>query len=159
MRVVLVGAMLVFASVVAAQDLTLKGPTGTTATFSAQQIAALPHVHFTFAAHGESHAFEGPLLIDLLAKVGTPTGKDIGGSGLANAVIVTARDGYRVVFGLAELDAATRPNRIIVADKSDGAALREKDGPFKLVVEGDLRPARSVRMVQSIEVVNLGAAR
>ena len=69
MRVLLVGAMLAVASAVAAQDLTLKGPTGTTATLSAQQIAALPHVHFTFAAHGESHVFEGPLLSDLLAKV------------------------------------------------------------------------------------------
>jgi len=138
-----------------AQTLTLKGPAGETAILSRADIAAMPHVGFVFDAHGQKHAYEGVPLIDLLAKVGAPTGKALGGKALADAVRATAADGYQVVFGLGELDPGTRPNRIILADKADGAAISEKDGPFRLVVEGDLRPARGARMVTMIEVIPL----
>lgn len=151
-------ALLAFALPAGAQTLALTGPTGQAMSLSRSDLAALPHVAFTFDAHGQKHAYEGVLLIDLLAKVGTPTGRALGGKALANAVRATATDGYQVVFGLGELDPGTRPNRIIVADKADGAALGEKDGPFKLVVEGDLRPARGARMLTSVEVIPLGNA-
>ena len=135
--------------------LSLKGPTGQTASLSAADVAGLPRVSIAFDAHGEKHVYEGPLLIDVLAKVGTPTGKAIHGPEMADVVLVKAQDGYQVAFGLAELDPGTRPNRIILADKADGAPLSGKDGTFKLVAEGDLRPARSARMVSEIEVLRL----
>ena len=138
-----------------AQSIILKGPTGQTATVSATDLAALPRVSFSFDAHGEKHVYEGPLLIDVLAKVGAPTGKAIHGPEMADVVLVTAQDGYQVAFGLAEIDPGARANRIILADKADGAALAAKDGVFKVVVEGDLRPARSARRVSQIEVIRL----
>ncbi len=138
-----------------AQTLDLKGPSGQTATLTAADVASLPRVSFTFDAHGQKHVYEGPLLIDVLAKVGMPTGKAIHGLEMADVVLVKAQDGYQVAFGLAELDPGTRPNRIILADKADGAPLGGKDGTFKLVAEGDLRPARSARMVSEIEVLRL----
>lgn len=95
----------------------------------------------------------------MLAKVGTPTGKAIHGPEMADVVLVRAQDGYAVAFGLAELDPGTRSNRIILADKADGAPLGGKDGAFKLIAEGDLRPARSARMVSQIEVLRLAAAK
>ncbi len=138
-----------------AQTLVLKGPTGQTASLSAADLSGLPRVSFAFDSHGERHVYEGPLLIDVLAKVGTPTGKAIHGAEMADVVLVKAQDGYQVAFGLAELDPGTRPNRIILADKADGAPLSGKDGALKLVAEGDLRPARSARMVTEIEVLRL----
>jgi hypothetical protein len=138
-----------------AQSIVLKGPEGQAATLASTDLAALPRVSFTFDSHGEKHIYEGPLLIDVLAKVGTPTGKAIHGPEMADVVLVKARDGYQVAFGLAELDPGTRPNRIILADTADGAPLGGKDGAFKLVVEGDLRPARSARMVTEVEVLRL----
>jgi hypothetical protein len=138
-----------------AQSLVLKGPDGRSATLAAADIAALPRVSVTFEGHGETHVYEGPLLIDVLAKVGTPTGKAIHGPEMADIVLVKASDGYQVAFGLAELDPGTRANRIILADKADGAPLGAKDGAFRLVAEGDLRPARSARMVSRIEVSRL----
>lgn len=138
-----------------AQDLVVKGPAGQAATLSSADLATLPRVSFSFDSHGDKHVYEGPLLIDVLAKVGTPTGKAIHGAEMADVVLVRAGDGYQVAFGLAELDPGTRPNRIILADKIDGAPLSGKDGAFKLVAEGDLRPARSARMVTQIEVVRL----
>ncbi len=140
-----------------AQTLALKGPAGQTVTLTAADVAALPRVGLTFDAHGRKHAYEGPLLIDVLAKAGVPTGKALRGPALAHAVIVRASDGYAVVYGLAELDPGTRANRVILADRADGAPLDAKDGPFKVVAEGDLRPARGARLVTAIEVVNLGA--
>jgi hypothetical protein len=131
----------------------LIGPTGQSATISTADLAALPRVKVSFDAHGDTHEYEGPLLIDVLAKVGAPTGKALRGDALADVVMVSASDGYRVAFGLAEMDPGTRPNRIILADRMDGAPMGPKDGPFKLVVEGDLRPARSVRMVSAVQVI------
>jgi hypothetical protein len=138
-----------------AQSLSLKGPAGQTASLTAADLASLPRVSVTFDAHGETHVYEGPLLIDVLAKVGAPTGKAIHGAEMADVVLVKAQDDYQVAFGLAELDPGTRPNRIILADKADGVPLAAKDGAFKLVVEGDLRPARSARMVREVEVLRL----
>lgn len=154
---VLAAALASVALPCAAQSLILKGPAGQTMAVSRAELAALPHVGFAFDAHGQRHAYEGVLLFELLAKVGTPTGKSLGGKALAHAVRATSADGYQVVFGLGEIDPGTRPNRIIVADRADGAPLGETDGAFKLVVEGDLRPARGARMLTMIEVIPMGS--
>ncbi len=151
-------ALTVFATPVLAQNLALVGPDGQAVTLTAAELAALPRQTIAFAGHGESHVYEGPLLIDVLAKAGAPTGKALRGPEMADVVLVEANDGYAVALGLAEADPGTRANRIILADRADGAPLAAKDGPFKLVVEGDLRPARSARMVARITVMRLGGA-
>ncbi len=159
MRLIIAAAALaLFATPALAQSLALVGPDGQTATLSAAELAALPRQSVTFAGHGESHVYEGPLLIDVLAKVGAPSGKALRGAELADVALVEASDGYKVALGLAEADPGTRPNRVILADRADGAALASGDGPFRLVVEGDLRPARSARMVSKVTVMRLGGA-
>ena len=156
MRTVMFAAVLALvASPALAQTLRLIGPRGQAVTLTAADLASLPSVKFTFDAHGQKHDYEGPLLIDLLAKVGAPTGKALGGKALAHVVLVTSADGYRVALGLAEADPGTRPNRIIVADRADGQPLSGNEGPFKLVIEGDLRPARAARMVTDVRVIAL----
>jgi hypothetical protein len=139
-----------------AQSLRATGPGGQVESFGAAAIAAMPHVKATLTAHGETHVFEGPLLIDILARVGAPTGAAIRGAEMADVVLVTGSDGYRVALGLAETDPAFRGDRIVLADRVDGHAIEAKDGPFRLVVEGDLKPARSVRMVTTVGVVRAG---
>lgn len=159
LRPILLAAVLVLgATPVLAQELALVGVDGRTTTLTAADIAALPRVTVRFAGHGESHDYEGPLLIDVLAKVGAPIGEALRGPALADVVLVEAKDGYRVAFGLAEADPRTRPNRMILADRADGAPLSAKDGPFKVIVEGDLRPARSARMVARITLARFGEA-
>lgn len=136
--------------------LSLTGPEGQTLTLTAADLAALPRQTVVLDAHGQKNSFEGPLLIDVLAKVGAPTGKALRGAALGEAVLVTSSDGYQVALGLAEADPGTRANRIIIADRMDGAPLPAKDGAFRLVVEGDLRPARAARLVTNIKVIKLG---
>lgn len=102
--------------------------------------------------HGEKHIFEGVPLTELLARVGAPTGERLRGKELTHVVIVRSRDGYQVTLSLAETDPTVSPRKVILADRSDGAVISGEDGPFRLVVEGDLKPARSARMVAAIEV-------
>ncbi|HEX7759764.1 MAG TPA: molybdopterin-dependent oxidoreductase [Caulobacteraceae bacterium] len=142
----------------AAQSVSLTGPNGQILTLSAADIAALPHEHLALRQEGKSLSYEGVPLALLLQKVGAPSGKALRGTELADVVVVTAADGYRVVLALAETDALMRPEHILLADRgAGGAALDPKEGPFRLVVEGDLRAARSARMVTSIVVSQLPA--
>ncbi len=116
------------------------------------ELDALPRVKVGATEHGAPHVFEGALLADVLAKVGAPAGKAIRGKELADVVVVEARDGYKVVLDLAGTDAATRADRVVLADRMDGSPLPSDKGPFQLIVEGDLRQARSARMVTAIRL-------
>ncbi len=141
---------------VAAEDVApsvaVAGLEGQKATLTIADVGALPRVKLSAREHGAEHVFEGALLGDVLMKVGAPAGNAIRGAELADVVIVEARDGYKVVLSLAGTDASMRADRVILADRMDGAALETGKGPFQLVVEGDLRAARAVRMVTSIRL-------
>lgn len=86
------------------------------------------------------------------ALVGAPQGQALRGPALADVLIVTAQDGYRVALSLAGVDPAISPQRTIIADRKAGQPLDPHEGPFRLVVEGDKRPARSARQVVSVEL-------
>ena len=77
------------------------------------------------------------------------------GKALAGYVIAEAKDGYAVVFSLGELDPDLGAARIVVADKRDGKLLFAYQGPVRLVVPADKEGARSVRMLEKLEVVKL----
>lgn len=74
---------------------------------------------------------------------------------MASYILAEASDGYRVVFALAELDSDFQDSNVIVADMQDGAALGPNQGPLKLVAPHDKRPARWIRMLNSLTVVTL----
>jgi hypothetical protein len=152
---ILAGALALATTQANAQTLKLEGQAGQHAVVTAAELAALPHETIKVVFHGQAHAFEGAPLAALLAKVGAPAGEAIKGRELATVVRVTARDGYQVVLGLAETDPGTRAGRVIVADREDGRPLGADDGPFRLVVSDDLRPARSARQVERLEVLNI----
>lgn len=166
MKAVLLSAVLALAAVPAsAQSVAVRpvnvvvnvtGPAGQVTRFDLGALAAMPQAKATLTAHGETHVWEGPLLIDVLAKAGAPTGQAIRGAEMADVVLITGQDGYRVALGLAEVDPGVRADKFILADRVDGHPIEGKDGPVRLVIEGDLRPARSVRMVRSIAVVRAG---
>jgi len=152
-------ALLLLASSLAAEEaspnVSLTGLDGQQASITIEELDALPRVTVSVEQHGAVHVFEGALLGDVLAKAGVPRGKAIHGAELADVVLIEARDGYKVALDLAGTDAATRAERVILADRMDGAPLDAEKGPFQLVIEGDLRPARAARMVSSIKVERL----
>jgi hypothetical protein len=71
---------------------------------------------------------------------------------MARRVVVEAADGYRVVFALAELDPSIGARHVLVVDREDGNPLSASDGPYRLVVEGEVRPARWSRQVVAFHV-------
>lgn len=135
-----------------AASVALTGLNGEQASITVAELDTLPRVKISVDQHGAIHAYEGALLGEVLAKVGVPRGKAIHGPEMADVVIIEARDGYKVALDLAGTDASTRSDRVILADSMDGSPLEAEKGPFQLVVEGDLRPARAVRMVSAIKI-------
>jgi hypothetical protein len=138
-----------------AKSLNLTGLEGQQFTLTTAALNEMPRLQVTLAEHGATHVFEGVALEDLLAKVGAPSGKAIHGKELADVVVIEARDGYKVVIDLAATDPSFRKERVVLADRMDGAVLPAERGPFQLVVEGDLRSARAVKMVSAIRLLRV----
>lgn len=99
--------------------------------------------------------YEGVALAALLKQAGVPQGPQLRGAAMATYILAEASDGYRVTFSLAELDSDFENSEVLVADTLNGAPLGDKLGPLRLVVPHDKRPARWVRMLQSIKVVSI----
>ena len=127
---------------------------GQTTTLTPADLKALPHQTVTFHnVHTKAdETYSGVPLTDLLAKYRAPTGDKLRGKGLSAYVVATGSDGYKAVLSLAETDPSFHPGDVIVADTIDGKPIGEKDGPFRLVVTEDKRPARSVHNLVSVEL-------
>jgi hypothetical protein len=140
--------------VAAAQSVTVTGLTGQKLELAAADIAALPHQPVTLQLEGgRSEACEGVALNVILAKVGAPQGKALRGPEMADVIEVGAADGYRVALALAETDPMMRGDKVFLADRCNGGPMTAPDGPFRLIVLGDGRPARSARQVTSIAIL------
>jgi DMSO/TMAO reductase YedYZ molybdopterin-dependent catalytic subunit len=117
------------------------------------ELKAMPRIAVTVSEEAKEVHYEGVLVGELLKRAGAPLGRELSGKALTTYVQATAKDGYQVVFSLAELDPAFTPNEIIVADTIDGKPLFDYQGPLRIVAPHDKRGARSIRMLQRIEVV------
>ena len=69
-------------------------------------------------------------------------------------VVAEGMDSYRVLYSLAEVDPSIHTGDVIVADTLDGQKLG-KDGAFKMVSSEERRPARWVRNLTSISVIQV----
>jgi hypothetical protein len=119
-----------------------------------QDFAKLPQLHVSGTDHeGKKHEYDGVSLQDVLATAGVATGDGLRGKELADYIVAEGSDGYRIVFSVAELDPAFSNTQVIVATRVDGQPLQARDGPMRLVVPGDKRQARWVRMLTSVSLV------
>jgi DMSO/TMAO reductase YedYZ molybdopterin-dependent catalytic subunit len=103
----------------------------------------------------ENEVYEGTPLEGLLKQAGATLGSQLRGKAMATYILAEGADGYRVIYSLAELDGDFQVSDVIVADTMDGKPLGDKLGPLRLVAPHDKRPARWVRMLHSIQVVNV----
>lgn len=117
-------------------------------------------VDVTFQSGGEAedHTFTGVLLIDLLNHAGVPAGPDERNPLLKYYVVVTANDGYQVVFSGGELDPNFGNVPIMIAWEQDGAPVTGEDGPVRIAAPGDLRGGRYVFGVVSIDLFSVAAS-
>ena len=96
---------------------------------------------------GKEHAYTGVDVQDILNLAGVTTGEQLRRENLTKYMLARCADGYEVLFSLAELDSAFTDRRIILADDLEGKPLPAGKGPFRLVVPGEHRPARSCQQV------------
>ncbi len=134
--------------------LTILGAPGQRGVFTPKSLREYPHQTVTIFDHhtNKNETYSGVPLIDLLAKLGVPHGKDLMGKALGQYIVATGSDGYKSVVALGEADPEFHPGMVLIADTMDGKPL-DKAGPFRLVVTEDKRPARSVRNLVRIEVM------
>lgn len=144
-----------FVSAASQMTLTVGGDVPHPLSLTTADIKAMPRTTVTVSEEGRDVKYEGVLVGELLKRAEAPVGRDLTGQAVASYVLCKAKDGYQVVFSLPELDPAFTSNDIIVADTIDGKPLFDYQGPFRIVAPHDKRGARSIRMVQSIDVVRL----
>jgi DMSO/TMAO reductase YedYZ molybdopterin-dependent catalytic subunit len=136
-----------------AMALTVKGAVKQELHLTLVDLKAMPHTKVTAKGHdGSSHEYEGITLQSLLAKAGVPQSGDLRGKNMIRYVVAEAADHYRAVFSLAELDADFAGESVLVADAVDSKDPGPDQGPLRLVVPGDKRQGRWVRMLKSIVV-------
>lgn len=140
------------AAAAAAAPLTITGELKQPLTLDAALLRSLPRERVQASDHGKPGNWEGVKLSALLEKAGAPLGDALRGRNLAGYVLVSAADGYRVVFALAEFDAAFGGSGAILADTRDGKPLDAHEGPYRIIVPAEKRPGRWVRQVQNIEL-------
>jgi DMSO/TMAO reductase YedYZ molybdopterin-dependent catalytic subunit len=101
---------------------------------------------------GKEHTYSGVILATILQKAGVTLGKDLKGENLTKYLLAEASDGYQVTFALAELDKDFTDRLIILADQIDGKPLPDADGPFRIIVQDEKKPARCMKQVTNLHI-------
>ncbi len=153
--IALLGATTLNAAQAASQALAVAGDVATPLSLTPEQLKTMPRTKVEVKEDGRTLVYEGVLVGEILKRAGVPLGTELRGNAVASYVVASASDGYQVVFSLAELDPGFTSNDIIIADTIDGKALFAYQGPLRIVAPKDARAARSIRMLQRLEVVRL----
>ena len=101
---------------------------------------------------GNDHGYTGVPVEEILDLAGVTTGKQLRGENLTKYLLVKCADGYEVLFSLAELDSSFTDRTVIIADESEGKPLPSGKGPFRLIVPGEKKPARSSFQVTELVI-------
>ncbi len=108
------------------------------------------------AKDGTVITFRGVALWQVLQSVGLKAAADKHNAALNLALHVTASDGYQVAFSVGELDPGVGGRTVLLATSrvgANGAAEPIGDnGPLRLVVPDDKKPARSAHQIVRIDV-------
>lgn len=134
-------------------SVTITGEVATPLDLKLQDLSAFKQVSKKVKDRdGKEHEFKGVALIELLEKAGVTTGSKLRGENLAKYVLITAADGYEVIYAFAEIDPEFASQVIILATEKDGQPLPAGEGPFRIITPNDKKPARWIREVRSIKV-------
>lgn len=133
--------------------LKVSGEVPTPLELSLTDLSKMPRKEATLKdKDGTTHLYTGVSIRDILAKAGAPSGKELHGENISKYLLAKCKDGYQVLFSLAELDASIADKNVIVADMIDGKPLAESKGPLRIVAEGEKKPARSSYQLESLVI-------
>ena len=140
-------------------SLLVRNAAGKETKFGVEDLAKLPQTKIDAKDphSGVAAEYDGVLLHELLGAAGATFGKDLRGPLLASYVLATAKDGYRVVFSIGEVDPNTGGAQLLLAYKKNGKPMTDPEGEFRIVAPQDKRAARWIRQVTSITLNQLPA--
>jgi len=122
----------------------------------ATDLSALPRAQVSVGdEHGTRVVYEGVPAREILQLAGAPLGKQLRGPNITMCIVAGGSDGYQAVFALAEFDPGFTDQVILVADHRDGQPLNSREGPLRLIVPSDKRPARWVRALTTLRLKNV----
>jgi len=141
-------------------SLVVKGEVKQELRLSLADVRAMAGTKVTADHHdGGVGEYVGIPLQKLLLMAGVPHGHELRGKEMSLIVVAEGSDGYRAVFSLTELDEDFAGAQAFVADIADGKPLDAQHGPLRLVVPGDKRQGRWVRMLKTIMVQKIGESK
>ncbi len=130
----------------------IRGDVPSPGTFDLARLRTLPAREVRAADHGKKPAaYAGARVSDVLGLAGVKLGPGPRGAGVRQYLLVTAADGYGVLFSVAELDSALTDREVLFIHTRDGRTLDAEEGPCRIVAPGDKRHARWVRQVTTLE--------
>jgi len=115
-------------------------------------LATLPRSEVTTGYGGTAQIYRGVPLVAVLVRAGLDSSA-LHGEGLAQTLLVEAADGYRMAFGVDELDSVVTGRVLLLADSVDGQGLPAMEAPWRLIAGGDRHARRSVRAVAVLRVL------
>ena len=133
-----------------------------TGTLGLAELEELGSTTVAWTSHGQTHQVTGVRVDKVLAHYGFtpgPMGKDVPVKdkvkGYREILVATARDGFQAVFSCAEVTEGMGTTSAFIVWQMDGKSLGPEVGPLRLVVITDGEPARSIRQLDWLRVVDV----
>ena len=150
------------ASDASAPAVRIEGALPKTGALSQLELEKLGVTTVPWTNHGQTHQVTGVRVDDVLLHFGFQPGamgKDVPVKdkvkGYRQVLVATARDGFQAVFSCAELSHGMGGTTALVVWQIDGKPLGPDVGPLRLVVVTDGEPARSIRQLESLRVLDV----
>lgn len=134
------------------REVAVSGAVGKPLRLDVAALTAQPAVEVSAGGHRYTGAALWPLLQGMAGIRGTSAKNPT----VSMYLLAGGTDGYRVVLSLAEIDPDFGHQPAIVAYEMDGQPLG-RSGALRLVVPGDVKMARSVSNLDTIELFTTGA--
>jgi DMSO/TMAO reductase YedYZ molybdopterin-dependent catalytic subunit len=142
-----------FAQVQAQGTIKVEGEVTTPLTLTKPDLDKLPALTVRAMDHdGKEHVYGGVALAEVLRQAGVTLGAQLRGDNLTKYILVSAADGYKIVFALPEIDPDFASQAVLLAYTVDDKPLPAGEGPFRLVVPHEKKHARWIREVVSIKI-------
>jgi hypothetical protein len=121
------------------------------------ELGKLPRRDVRVLADGatDSATVSGANLWDVLQAVGVPPTEASGRQRAVMYVRLKGSDGQNAVLALVEVDPGFSRRTVLVADRRNGKALDESEGPWRVIIPDDQRHARWIRGLVFVEVVTI----
>lgn len=127
----------------------------------AERPAVTQTVAFLSGSGMQQRTYTGADLWSLLTDLGIQINPSARNDTLNRYVLATGADGYRVVFGLGELDPrlGNKGSILAYAETRDGVSgpIADEDGPFRGTAPGDVRGGRHVSQLVRLDVFPSGS--